>query len=235
MDGRVRKGRRSIWVCFIVCLIVGASSQGETKDDAKGFPQKGSVLPRILLRASSAEESRYLGIGKRKVFTFQDISAEILLIDYINTNCSNCMRAVPTLNEIYRRIEGDSLLKGKVKVLAIGAGDTQTEVNHFKEALKIPYPVFPDEEYKAHDAAGSPRVPFLIIARKDSRGKWTVVDTKVGVMGEAEYRSTTYLEEDWFVQKMEGGVSSVDDFLEELKQILSARGKATDPKEKPVR
>ena len=52
-----------------------------------------------------------------------------------------------------------------------------------------------------------------------------MVDTRVGLMGSAEYRSTTYLEEDWLVSKAQGGIFSVDDFLAELKGILISNPK----------
>ena len=223
MGRKVEKKRTGIWLFFMIFLIGAVSSQGNAQEGSQGNLRPGSMLPRILFRVSSPENSHYLGIGKKKVFAFEDISAKVLLVDYINTNCSNCIRSAPIFVELYRKIEEDSLLRGKVKMLAIGAGDTQTEVNYFKENFKVPYPIFPDEEYKAHDAVGAPRVPFLVIARRDSQGKWVVVDTRLGMIGEGEYRSTTYLEEDWLVLKAEGGISSLDDFLEELRGILSIK------------
>lgn len=236
MDRQGKTLRRGTEFFFILFLIVALSSQGgDAEEERKGGLRPGSVLPRMFLRASSPQDGSYLGIGKKKGFTVNEISAKLLLIDFINTNCPNCIRSVPAFLEIYERIERDPFLKGRVKMLAIGAGDTRTEVNHFKESFHIPYPIFPDEAFKAHDAVGSPRVPFLIIARKDRRGRWLVVNTRVGVIGEAEYRSTTYLEEDWLVLKSEEGASSVGDFLEELKRILSEGARATDLREKKPR
>lgn len=235
MDGKVEKKRRGILLFFMIFLIIAVSSQGDAQEGIQGNLRPGSMLPRILFRASSPEDSRYLGIGKKKVFTFQDISAEVLLVDYINTNCSNCNRSAPIFVELHRKIEEDFLLRGKVKIIAIGAGDTQTEVNSFKGNFKIPFPIFPDEEYKAHDAVGAPRVPFLVIARRGSQWKWVVVDTRLGMIDEDEYKSTTYLEEDWLVLKAEGGISSLDGFLEELRGILSTKGEPDRSKGKKRR
>ena len=209
-----------IWIFFALCLIRPEFLFCEPTEAAKASPTVGSQLSGISFFSLTPEESKYLGIGKKKRFGLDEIQARLILIDYINTNCPNCIRSVPTFVEIYGKIEQDPILKGRVKLLAIAAGDTSTEVKNFKESFGVPYPILPDKDFKAHDAAGAPRVPFLIIARKDPRGKWVVVDRRVGLMGSIEYRSTTYLEEDWLVSKAEGGIFSVEDFVTELKGIL---------------
>jgi len=226
MERKASKIFVATWFLFAMCLVTPEFVFCEPTDGAKLVPEPGKRLPKILFPNSlTPEENRYLGIGKKKSFSFDDIQARLILVDYINTNCPNCIKSVPTFLEIYQMIERVPDLKAKVKIVAIGAGDTSTEVKDFKENHGIPYPILSDKDYKAHDAVGGPRVPFLVIAHKDSQGKWVVVDTRVGLMGSAEYRSTTYLEEDWLVSKAQGGIFSVEDFVAELKEILNSNPK----------
>ena len=156
MERKASKIFVGIWFLFAVCLIAPEILSGDPTDGAKPTLETGERLPRIFFPSLAPEENRYLGIGKRKRFTFDDIQARLILIDYINTNCPNCIKSVPTFVEISQRIEQDPTLKGKVKLLAIGAGDTSTEVKNFKENFGIPFPILPDEDFKAHDAVGAP-------------------------------------------------------------------------------
>jgi len=47
------------------------------------------------------------------------------------------------VNEMFRKIEGDVKLKGKVKLIGIGVGNSAFEVNHFKKDLQYPVSAFP--------------------------------------------------------------------------------------------
>jgi hypothetical protein len=96
-----------------------------------------------------------------------------------------------------------------------------TEVETFKKTYGVLFPVLLDTDYKAHDAVGEPRVPFLIIAKRDGRGKWIVVSTKVGLMGTSEKRTATYLVGDLIVETMEGDIFSIEQFVDELRTLLN--------------
>jgi hypothetical protein len=105
-------------------------------------------------------------------------------------------------------------------------------VEHFKRTHGVLFPILPDTEYKAHQAIGEPRVPFLIIARREGRGKWVVADTKVGLIGTMESRTITYLEEDPLVETVMGEIFSVEKFIAELKGLLASKpttSKASKP------
>ena len=194
-------------------------------------PQLGDRLPKISFPiALSAEENKYLGLGQRKDFSLDDIKTKLILIDFIGTNCHFCIQSIPTMNEIYKAIEKDQNLRANVKMLAVAAGGTLTEVDYFKKTFGVLFPILADPEYKAHESVGEPRVPFLIFVRKDSQGRWVVVNTKVGLMGIAEARSATYLEEDVEVETLEGDIVTLESFIAELKTFLAIKPEALKSK-----
>ena len=188
------------------------------------LPQLGDLLPRISFPNSlSPEENNYLGLGQRKNFSLDDIKARLILVDFISTNCNFCIQSIPTMNEIYQAVEKDPGLRGNVKMVAVAAGGTLTEIDYFKKTYGLLFPIFADPEYEAHESVGEPRVPFLIFARKDRQGRWVVVNTKVGLMGIAEARTATYLEEDFEVEKLEGDIVTLENFIAELKTFLAIK------------
>ena len=187
-------------------------------------PELGDRLPKISFPNSlSHEENKYLGLGQRKNISLDDIKTKLILIDFIGTNCHFCIQSIPTMNEIYKAIEKDPSLRANIKMLAVAAGGTLTEVDYFKKSFGVLFPIVADPEYEAHESVGEPRVPFLIFARKDRQGKWVVVNTKVGLMGIAEARSATYLEEDVEVETLEGDIVTLESFINELKVFLTIK------------
>ena len=217
-----------LWAISFIILIHHGYASGESSQTSRPLLKNGDPLPRISFHNSlTPSEARYLGIGHRKNFSFEDINARMVLVDFINSNCHYCVESVPLFNEIYRSIEEDPTLRSRVKLVAVGTGDTLTEVEHFKQNHGALFPIVPDTEYRGHLAIGEPRVPFLIIARREGRGKWVVADTRVGLIGTMESRTITYLEEDALVETVEGEISSVEKFIAELKAFLDTKPKTS--------
>jgi hypothetical protein len=197
-------------------------------------PQLGDPLPKISFSgALSPEENKYLGLRQKKNFSLDDIRTKLMLIDFIGINCNFCIQSIPTMNEIYKTVEGDPGLRGNVKMLSVAAGGTLTEVDYFKKTYGLLFPILADPEYKAHESVGEPRVPFLIFTRKDRQGRWVVVNTKVGLMGIAESRTATYLEGDVEVEKLEGDIVTLENFITELKTFLAIKPEALKSKTPP--
>lgn len=87
---------------------------------------------------------------------------------------------------MFRTIEKDPKLNGKVKLIGIAAGNTMEEVTQYKKEYNIPYPIFPDKNFDTHQAVGSPHPPFLIWVRKDREGIGVVVSTHLGLIDSHE-------------------------------------------------
>ena len=188
----MRLRRKNQIICasltILIFSLIGPSSLWSVPlKDPSPVLRSGDSFPTVhLLNPLSQTDKKYLGLGEKKTFSFDEIKPDLIVIKYLNTNCSYCIKLLPVFNEIYQTIEQDSTLDGKIRIIGISTGDTLAEVEDFKRKHRIPYPILPDPEFKAHKAVGEPRVPFIVVARKDKLNRWVVATVHVGLIFSAE-------------------------------------------------
>jgi thiol-disulfide isomerase/thioredoxin len=178
--GGLMRKKRLIYV-FILFLCILLSSElafGGIKPIGFAVPFPDLTFTQSLSR----EEQTYLGIPPKKAFSFKEIRGNLILVEFLSTYCVNCQRQAPIFNKVYSMIERDPRLKGKVKMVGIAAGNNMNEVQVYKKANHIPYPILSDANFDAHTAVGSPRTPFTIWVRKGTQGEPMVVSTHLGLI-----------------------------------------------------
>ncbi|MEW5803339.1 MAG: TlpA disulfide reductase family protein [bacterium] len=143
--------------------------------------QAGGKVPVIPLRDTLTREERlYLGIPtslfdfyfyKNRVFSLQEIQADYIVLEFLNRYCVSCMAQAPILNNLYQKISKDKILRDRIKMLAVGAGNNSKEIQRFQEEKMVSFPIIPDPEFAAYEAFGNPGgTPYLLILRQSPDG-----------------------------------------------------------------
>ena len=190
MNGK-RRQRRIILVCLYAFLF------GSSDIALSGtLPERGSLLPDCSFPAPKGKHDRkdraYLGIDSNEVFKIGQTAGDYTLLEIVGVYCPQCHSQAPVFNELFRRVENDARIKGKLKILAIAAGATAEEVEYMREVYKIPFPLLIDPKFNIHSLLGEPRTPFTMLVARS---------------GEVLYAHS-------------GGIEDLDHFMQSLRQLV---------------
>lgn len=147
-----------IWLSIIlVILLAGLCSLSAFAAAERTAEQ----LPEFELPVPGEEVHRtYLGLdGSSGTFNVADIKADIVLIELFSMYCPFCQEEAPLINELFELMNDLPESGPSVKIIGIGASNSEFEVNHFRTTYNVEFPMFPDQDmaiYKALSGAGTP-------------------------------------------------------------------------------
>ncbi len=176
---------RIVAICSLFML--GLSWAGPaTGSDSAGATE---YLPRVELTVPADDSSRdYLGLTAKsgESFTPADIKADILLIELFSMYCPFCQNAAPSVNRLFQEMEEVSKNGPVVKIIGIGAANSQFEVEHFKETYDISFPLFPDRDRSIYIALAGAGTPTFIGCRLNNGKKAVIVLRKAGAFDHSD-------------------------------------------------
>lgn len=151
-------------------------------------PAVGGVLPDFSLATpKDGGERSYLGLSYfSRSFKVPEVKAQVVLIEIFSMYCPYCQGDAPHVNALYGKIEANPALKGKIKLIGIGVGNTAYEVGVFKKKYQIPFPLFPDGDFKIHKLVGEVRTPYFIGVKVNPDGTHRVFFSRLGVVGNVD-------------------------------------------------
>lgn len=171
----IKKIITCLWVLFFLVMVTNTASAA-TKP-----PAQGDLFPAIVLNAPPIlDQQKYLGLSKATTFTIPQIKAEIVIVEIFSMYCPYCQAEAPSLNELYHKIQNNSSLKGRCKIIGIGAGNTTFEVDHFRNTYNIPFPLFPDDDFAIHKKIGNVRTPYFFVIGIRKEGTPRILYTHQG-------------------------------------------------------
>lgn len=145
----------------------------------------GEPFPDLVLRGDiPAAQKAYLGINSDEP-RLSDVSGKYILVEIVSMYCPVCQREAPLVNEIYRRLD-ERGYSGRIKMLGIGAGNSQFEVDYFRTKHSVAIPLFTDQDYTAHEALGQVKTPWYALVRQYDHTRLESVFTHAGEIENTE-------------------------------------------------
>jgi peroxiredoxin len=159
---------------FILCGYSSGIAEYQT-------PGVGDRFPSIALDVPDDDGQRsYLGLPGEKTFNLNQIDADVVIVEIFSMYCPHCQREAPTLNALFQQIESDPELKGRLKLIGIGVGNSRFEVDHFKKTYNIPFPLFPDGDFVIHQKIGEVRTPYFFGINNTKTGTNEIFFSRLG-------------------------------------------------------
>jgi peroxiredoxin len=147
----------------------------------------GDYFPTCRLMLLDFQKDRdYLQITHvERNFTLEDVHSDYIFIEIYNELCSACVNEVKTYKALHRLLLADPFLKGKVKMMGIGAGSKKRSAAKFRKQKNIAFPLFADEKREIFDCLGNPVLPVSYLVQRQA-GKRKIRLIQSGHIGSAE-------------------------------------------------
>jgi hypothetical protein len=180
----VKSRRLALVLCAILFFgeVVGLPFRCEGADLP---PAEGGVLPNITLPIpEKPEEQQYLGLEGKGAFAVSKIQADVVILEIFSMYCPFCQKEAPNVKALYRIIDQNEDLRKRIKMIAVGAGNSAFEVDTYKSAYGITFPHFADIDFTIHEALGKVRTPYFIVVKLTNDAPPKVIYSKVGGIGD---------------------------------------------------
>jgi peroxiredoxin len=175
--------RRVLLSILVWGMILWGPADGRTA----GPPPVGGKLPDFTLDVPKESAERgYLGLIGSGLFKIPQVRAKGVVIEIFSMYCPYCQKEAPKVNRVYEEIEAAPTLRGRIKLIGIGVGNSAYEVGLFKKRYQIPFPLFPDGDFVLHKILGEVRTPYFIAVKIDPDGSHQVIHSRLGAFESAE-------------------------------------------------
>jgi peroxiredoxin len=159
---------RMVFITLLTALALTACATAKISDEQYKPAIAGDVLPVIELPVpQDGRLQEYLGVSGAGLFSVDQIKADIVIIKLFSVYCPLCHKDAPKMNQLYAKIESNAELKGRLKLIAIGAGNSVQQVAQFREEYGLKFPVFADGDASIHKRLGSVKFPYYMGVQLD--------------------------------------------------------------------
>ena len=151
-------------------------------------PVEGDLFPQCRLAVLQAKKDvSYLELSPgSSYFSLSDIGGEYVLVAVYNEMCMLCLVELPHINRLFELADADGTLKGRIKMLGLGAGSTKRSVARFRKEKGYGLPLFADEKWTVFGRLGKPTLPVIYLLKKHGDKGLRIMWRHGGAMGKPE-------------------------------------------------
>ncbi len=179
---------RTVLVFLFSLMLTGSAMAMEASGNSASHPLPiGSTMPDLLLRGElSSKHQKHLGLSGPSPRHLAEINARTVILVAFSMYCPHCQREAPVLNELNALIESRGLA-GEVKLIGVGVGNSDFEVQVFRDKYATTFPLFSDPDFTVNKEIGEVGTPFFYVLAMDPEKKEIrVAKTLLGRMESAD-------------------------------------------------
>ncbi len=109
-----------------------------------------------------------------------------VIIQIFSMYCPYCQKDAPNVNRLYEKIQASPVLKNKMVLVGIGAGNSAFEVDRYRQKFQVRFPLYSDSDFKLHKGLGEPRTPYFIGVKIHSDGSHRIAYSRLGEIGDVD-------------------------------------------------
>ncbi|MFW6178304.1 MAG: peroxiredoxin family protein [Desulfohalobiaceae bacterium] len=157
------------WLRISVALVAFSILTGWGSVHAKQEFEAGDRLPKLELELPEQQEwIKYLGLEQeQESFTLGQVQGRVLVLQIFSMYCPICQKEAPEVNEFYNLLQEQGL-EDSVKMLGLGAGNSELEVEVFQDKFQVEFPLFADSDYEHYEHFGEVGTPFFLVLEAGS-------------------------------------------------------------------
>ena len=169
------------WMGWVALTQTQGARSAPQAGAGDGFPDE-----RFTLLGGDRDRS-YLSLGHGTAdFRLGQLPADYLLVELYNELCFTCCQSVGELNRLLGLINREPALAGRLKMMGVGVGNLQREVNRFRREKGVDFPLFSDQGRELHQRLGQPDLPVLYLVMVRGASALQILAVETGPFGKAE-------------------------------------------------
>ena len=179
---------RTVFTILFSLMLAGGAFAMEASDSAGSHPLPvGSSMPDLLLRGEiSPAHQEELGFAGPSPRHLSEIKAKTIILVAFSMYCPHCQREAPVLNELNALIQSRGLAND-VKLIGVGIGNSDFEVQVFRDKYATTFPLFSDPDFTINKEIGEVGTPFFyVLAVNPEKKEIRVAKTLLGRMKSAQ-------------------------------------------------
>lgn len=140
-------------------------------------------LPKISLKTPVNNLDRsYLGLedSDQDMFEVSSLDADLVIIELLSMYCPYCQAEAPAVNEFHKLAMKQAEKGITIRMIGIGASNTEFETNQFRDTYGIPFPIFPDKSLALYDLLKGEGTPGFIAVRLQPDKKPEIIHRQAG-------------------------------------------------------
>jgi len=157
-------------ICIMVIALLFVLTMGSVAATAAAsLPAVGGVLPDLT-----------------PGFSLPKPKDGVVIIEIFSMYCPYCQKEAPNVNKFYDKIQANPNLKNRMRLVGIGVGNSNYEVDVFRKKYSVTFPLYSDGDFKIHKKLGEPRTPYFIGVKINPDGSHRIFYSKLGEFGDAD-------------------------------------------------